>query len=389
MIRPIIFLFGYVRFRAPREYAEAVVELCRKRGRVYRNFSFEEENITFECSAASERGFSRMLADAQIPVEVVLRQGLPAIFWRYRRRYGAFVGIILFLFIILFSGQLVWDVRVVGNSRLTEEEVEAVLDECGLSVGMPWRGLETPVIETRALMASEDIAWISINLLGSIAEVQIREDIPIPPEDMYFVADLVAERGGVIEWLEDTRGYQIAEIGQRVEEGDILISGTYPEDEDLAARYTVAKGRVYARTEREFSVSIPLQYERKQYTGREKCEKFIIFFKKEVKFFGNSRNLYTECDTIDTVEYIELPGGITLPFGIRSVRYLEYETVGAVRSEESAVELALYTLRCEMESAVPEGMLMKKSLSAELTDTEYILRCRAEYIENIATVKGE
>ncbi len=388
MLHPLRFLFGYVRICAPREHAEAVVELCRRTGRVYRKFSFSEEYITFECSALSERGFMRELAAAGIPASVVSRHGLPNLLYRYRHRYGIFAGAAIFLFIILFSGQLVWDVRVVGNSRLTEEEVEAVLEECGLSVGMPWRGLRTPVIETEVLLASDDIAWVSINLLGSIAEVQIIEDKPMLPEDKYFVADLVAERGGVIEWLEDTRGFEVAEIGQRVEAGDVLISGTYPEDEDMGARYTVAKGRVYARTERDFSVTVPLEYEQKEYTGREKCEKYFIFFKKEVKFFGNSGNLYAEYDTINTEEYIELAGGIFLPFGVRTVRYAEYENSAAARSEASAVELALYTLRCQMESQVPEGMLLTKALSATLTDTEYILNCKAEYIENIATVRG-
>ncbi len=388
MLHPLIFLFGYVRFRASAEDAHRVAELCRQTGRVYRGLCFDGEAITFECSALSERGFARALADAEIEAEVQCRRGMPALVYRYRRRWGIFVGAFVFLFVILFSGQLIWDVRVVGNVNLSEEEVEEVLEECGLSVGMPWRDIETPVIETRALIASEDIAWISINLLGSIAEVRIIEDKPIPDEDKYFVADIVAERGGVIEWLEDTRGFEVAEIGQRVEAGDVIISGTYPAEEDMGARYTVAHGRVYARTERDFSVSIPLRYEHKEYTGREKVEKYFIFFKKEVKFFTNSGNLYEECDTIDTVEYIELPHGISLPFGVRTVRYAEYGRALSSRSEEGAVELALYTLRCQMEGEVPEGMLLSKTLSATLTDTEYTLHCHAEYIEDIASVKG-
>ena len=31
---------------------------------------------------------------------------------------------------------------------------------------------------------------------------------------------------------------------------------------------------------------------KKRYPGRQKSEKYLIFFKKEVKFFGNCRNLY-------------------------------------------------------------------------------------------------
>ena len=112
--------------------------------------------------------------------------------------------------------------------------------------------------------------------------------------------------------------------------------------------------------------------------------KILYFFKKEVKFFKNSGKMYTEYDTIDTVEFFTLPHGVALPFGIRTVRYLEYEVTEATRSPESAVELALYTLRCRMDSEVPEGMLTKKQVTGSFTDDTYELFCRAGYIEDIA-----
>ena len=386
MLHPLIFLLGYVRFGLPREYAEAVVELCRRQKRVYRNFSFSEDRITLEVSMLSSGRFHSACVAEGLPIEVESRHGFPSLVWRYRHRYGAFLGVAVFIFLAFFSGQLLWDVRVEGNYRLSDAEVVEILEECGLSVGAPLRRIETPVIETRAMIMSEDIAWISINLLGSVAEVHIIEDGLNEVEDV-IGSDIVAEIGGVIEWVEDTRGYQAVELGQRVEAGDVLISGTYPEEEDMPSRFTTPKGRVYARTEREFSVSVPLEYDKKEYSGREKCEKYFIFFKKEVKFFGNSGNLYAECDTIDTVEYFELPMSVRLPFGVRTVRYLEYDTVTAKRSEESAVELALYTLRCRMDSEVPDGMLTKKTLSGVLGDNGYELYCKAEYIEDIAKRK--
>lgn len=385
MPRPFVFLFGYTRYRFSRECAAQVVELCRRQGRVYRGFSFDGENgwAELEIPLFSSAAFERACASVGISPEAVSRHGLPAILWRYRRRYGAIVGVMIFIFISLFSGSILWDVRVEGNSMLSDREVEKILEECGLSVGMPVRGIPTALIETRALIYSEDIAWISINILGSVAEVHIIEDDGARQEDV-LGSDIVAERGGEILWLEDIRGYQAVEIGQTVEEGQLLIGGKYPTVEGAPERYTTPRGRVYARTAREFSVFIPFEYERKVYTGREKCQKYFIFFKKEVKFFENCGNLYTECDTIYTEEYFYLPGGIALPFGVRTVRYLEYEREVAVRSEESAIELALYTLRCRMESDVPEGMLTKKTLSGSFTDKGYELICQAEYIEDIA-----
>ena len=79
--------------------------------------------------------------------------------------------------------------------------------------------------------------------------------------------------------------------------------------------------------------------------------------------------------------------GMRLPFGIRTVRHRTYELRQISRSAESAMELAYYQLRCRMEGEIPNGMLMKKSLWTELTDEAYVLRCRAQYVEDIAKVQ--
>ena len=252
-----------------------------------------------------------------------------------------------------------------------------------MTVGDTLKDLETGVLENRMLIASDEISWISINLRGTVAQVEIRETIPIPEEERFAAANLVAARDGRIEWMEDVRGNVAVQVGDAVSEGELLVGGVY-DIERGGYRYTRARGKVYARTEREFTVEVPLQYEKKTYTGEEKVEKYWIFFEKEVKFFGKCGNLTGSCDTINTVEYFTLPGDVRLPFGIRTVRQTEYVTEVTERSGESAIEQAYYQLRCQMESEVPEGVLVSKELTAELSDTCYRLVCRAAYLENIA-----
>ena len=387
MPHPLRFLFGYVRHRIPRSDAGALAELCRVRGFVYRDLVFFEEYVTFETSSAVSKKLIRECASTGVDIRVEGRYGPSSLLARYRRRYGAMLGLLIFLFISIASGQLLWDIRIDGNTKLDDGEVRDVLEECGMRVGSLIGGLDTAVIENRVLIASDEISWISINMVGCVAEVEIREAVPTPLESDLAAADLVAERGGVIELFENTRGNVAVSIGDRVEEGDLLVGGLYTDEQGECTRYTVAHGRVLARTERTFDVDIPLNYEKKVYTGEIKQEKYFIFFEKEIKFFGNCGNLDTTCDTIDTVEYFELFGGVRLPFGVRTVRYLEYGTEQASRDAESALELALYRLRCLMDSEVPEGMLLKKRIQTRLTDSSYELDCQAEYIEDIAITK--
>lgn len=387
MFRPMLFLFGYVRFRIPIDKADAFLNMCKREGRIYRNFSSDGAAVRFECSALSSFGMEGALERYGIEAVIEKRSGVPALLWRYRRRYGIFIGAFIAALIIFLSGRFLWDIRVIGNERVDRERVIDELSACGFEIGDYLGNIYTPIIENRMLIESDSVSWISINIRGCVAEVEIKEAVPRPEDSDLFCADLVASRDGEIAWFEETRGNALVEIGQQVKKGDVLISGIYPADENTGERYTVARGKVFAKTVRDFCVEIPLNYEKKSFTGREKVEKYFVFFKKEVKFFGNSGNKYQRCDTIDTVEYFELPRGVFLPFGIRTVRYAEYENVVAKRSEESAIELALYTLRCQTESEAPNAILLKKTMSAQFTDSAYRLNAVIEYIENIAYTK--
>jgi similar to stage IV sporulation protein len=156
---------------------------------------------------------------------------------------------------------VLWDIRIIGNVEVDAEKIKEDVRSCGLREGDLLLSVNTPELENLVLIESDHVAWISINIVGNVAEVEIREETEEPLEENIDYADLVADRDGVVELFEETRGNALVNIGDSVRKGDVLISGYYPADETVGERYTVAKGKVLARTEREFSVSVPLEYE--------------------------------------------------------------------------------------------------------------------------------
>ena len=380
-MHPFWFLTGYCRLHYPRDLSARIINDCSERGLVYRGGEFSEEEFSFVCSLRTAKRLERIYPPLRRETH-----GSPSLIKRYRGRPGVLAGLLLSVLLVWASGRVVWQIRIDGNEHTTDQEIIEQLKSCGMEVGDRISSLNTAALENRMLIESESISWISINLRGTVAQVEVREILPTPEEEHYDAANLVASRPGIIEWLEDTRGNVSIQIGDVVGEGDLLVGGLYaPEGGGL--RYTVAKGKVIAKTEREFAVQIPRVYEKKTYTGEVKVEKSLIFFKKEIKFFGNTNNLYERCDTIDTVEYFEMPGAFSLPVGVRTVRYMEYRTEETERSEEEMLYLAYERLALQMEGAVPSGMLLRKSIKETRTDTGFELFCRAEFLENIAQVK--
>ena len=284
MVGPLLFLFGYRRLRVDRGYAGELMNICRAGGYVYRHFTFTGDYATFDCSLKVAAALTEACRARGIPVVTGEPRGLPGLLLRYRRRFGILAGALAFCAIVFWSGRVIWRVEVDGNRVLSDRQVIEHLRLCGLEVGSSIGSLDTAAVENRALIASDDISWITVNLVGTVAHVEIREVSAELREESYGAANLVADRAGRIEWLEDVRGNVAVKVGDYVGEGDLLVGGLY----DLPQggyRYTCAKGKVYARTKREFSAEVPLTYEKKAYTGRVKTEKYLIFFKKEVKFF--------------------------------------------------------------------------------------------------------
>ena len=387
MLTFLRFLTGSRTVRIVASAAGEVMNLCRVHGFVYWNLRFCGEHICLDLSLRSSRRLLHVCRERGIAAVAEKERGLPVLLWRYRRRWGLAVGALCFCAILIASPRVLWGIEVDGNRFVSDEEVLSELRACGLSLGCSLAELDTEVVENRVLIRSDEISWISINLIGTVAHVELREVEEIVPEEpTYVAANLVASKAGKIEMLEEVRGNVVIKPGDLVSEGELLVGGLY-DTANGGLRYCCAKGKVYARTEYDFLIELPRSYEQKRYTGRKKVQKSLIFFEKEIKFFGNSRNLPSSCDTIDIVKYFSLGDGCVLPFGIRTVSYREYETCEAERSDAELLDAAYEALYEQMDREAPEGMLVRKNVESEITEGGIELWCRAEFLENIAILK--
>ncbi len=137
-----------------------------------------------------------------------------------------------------------------------------------------------------------------------------------------------------------------------VAKGDLLVSGqityTHPETEEVIYSGQVGSvGKIWARTWKSLSASIPLSQEVKCYTGAETRRSRLILFGYTFKIYENSRISYDRYDKITTTKQLVLPGGLALPI------YWERDTCREYTTEETARS------RDEAESALKELLLWR------------------------------
>ena len=386
---PFLFIAGYRIYSTQSGNAERVLALCKNKDIPYSKTRLDGDTLCFSVPFFYVFKFEKAARADNIELVSISSHGLLSLILRYRKRYGIFLGILLSVWLIILSESVIWDIRIDGERRLSEREVRAVLSDCGLDLGTKRRDIDVDTLENRIMIYSDDIAWISVNIIGTVAEVEIRE-LDLAPEDedeeLSAASNLVAARDGKIVGFENVGGNIAVEIGESVSHGQLLIGGIYG-DEENGFRYCNPKGRVLAETVRTKEIKIPRKAEQKRYTGEVKCEKYLIFFKKRIKFFTNYRNLPPTCDKIVIEEFLSAPRDTELPFGVMTVRYLEYENKEVSRDDVTLSNIADAAVDGYIATELADASILRKKIEFEIYDEYLLARCKIKCIEDIAVRK--
>lgn len=370
--------------------AAALLDMCMKSGLMYRSLSTftdvdGERRAVMLCTLGAYRRIlkSPVVSEGGIEARLERRIGLPFILKRYRYRFGIFVGFIIMCAIIYASLGVIWDVRVVGNDSVSELEVISELEKVGLSVGKRIKALDIDETENRLLINSDSLAWVSINLIGTVANVEVIEKQSAPQTAKAKPSNLVAKQNGEIVALEVYTGHPSVKLGDIVSKGDILVSGIY-DSPNFGFRLRPSRGKVFAKTAHRIEIEIPYEYRKKVYTGVEIRENKLIFFSNIIKLSKNSGNLPSSCDTIKESKIFSLFGGENMPITLETVRYLEYGYEDTVRTCEEALELAFDELEVELCAYTEDAALVSKSTRTEIGEASVRLICDIRIIEDIA-----
>ena len=266
--------------------------------------------------------------------------GVYGFFYASRRRYGVLAALILLLCISFFTSELVWDVRISGNERISDYVIEEVLSANGFGVGTSWRTIDKNAIEAEILIQRSDIAWISINRRGTVAYVEVIESEnvgktePITPQ----YSNIVAERDGVIEEITVKNGMATVKAGDVVRKGDILISGVVENEKGVS--FCRAEGTVRAQSVTSILAEASREVVEKHPSRYKLSHVRVILFNFSINIFKNYGNRENSCDIIEEIRNFALFDKYRLPIRLEIARSVEYEEVVRTRSEDEMTEVA-------------------------------------------------
>lgn len=390
-MRVDLFLAGAVAYRVAGASAAALFELLRRERFSPKGIKRIEKSgeIGFVFPLREARRFEAAAAKDGVEIAARTEGGVPLLWRRLLRRPGLLVGILLGLALFCAARLFLWDIRVTGNELIGADELERELAAAGLSKGSFLPTLDRDGVAAAMREGDARIAYVTVNLKGTVAYVQVRETEPVSPPLPNAPANLVAKCDGVVTLALVFEGECLVTEGQVVRAGQILASGLI-DTQNHGYRVTRSAGQVMARTVHTYTVTVPLAYEQKTYTGEVGREVSLLFFDRTRKVFKSTGNITKDCDIIKVTKWLALPSGKALPFGFVLVRASGYDYLPAVRTVAEARHLAAEELEARLAADSAGRVLLQKTTETVADGTGVTLVCTVICEEDIAaTVEFE
>ena len=377
-------LRGQVRVRVEAPFPERVLNLCGARNLAFWDLAWESPTA-FSCrlSRRDWHALRRVVGQLDCALTLERGEGVPYFLRRFRKRYALLAGLLLCALWLSVGSFFFWDFKGEGNETVSDEEILRALQTYGVDIGTFGFSLDAEDLRNHILLDIPELSWLTVNVSGSRAYVQVRERVFAPEiVDERTPTNVVARRAGLVQRVRVMEGVPCVLEGTAVEEGQLLISGV--EDTDtFGARVLAGMGEVEARTWYTLTAVFPQEASVRQYTGEELTGLSLVFGTRRVKFFPNSSIAGQEYDKITTRVPLTL-FGLPLPVTVVREQYrfyrTEQQTLEARQAERMGEELLTEYLHTLVD---PYGTVTSALCQTRQTAGGLAVTLRAECREQI------
>ena len=384
-------LRGSVCVCAKSAYPERMLNLCSARGIEFWDVRWIDDTALSFCVARGDlRALRRAAEGCGAEISIERTAGTPFFFARLRRRHALFAGGILCAALLLVNSLFIWDFEVTGNETVPTETILHALREHGVHRGTFIYSFRSQDICNRVLPELKDLCWVAVNVRGCKAYVQVRERVRAPERvNESEPPNVIAATPGLITKVRALDGEKRVLPGTSVQQGQLLIAGVVDtggtEKPSVTTRFLAGKGEVWARTWYDLTVRVPLTYEKKVYTGKEKRSHTLIWGENRLKIGAKGSSICNvDCDKIKNQTQWTLFGLFALPVTWETETLLPYELEIAARSRADAEAQGKDVLETYLAALLGEtGSVTQRRFSTAVEGDTLVVTLSAECEEQI------
>ncbi len=377
------FIKSYVVVNLNTKNYEKVLNLLRRKNIIMWDVNKVQDGISFKIYKKDFEKNKQFFQDANIkPIKKI---GVKFKLNKLYMRVGFVIGaIIIFIYAFVFC-TFAWDIKVIGNEKLKENDIVEYLNENHIKTPIKIKKINNKYIEDLIYSKFSDIKFIEAHVEGINLVLFVKEK----KETEYAISDntptsIVSNKQAVIYKTVVKHGELLVKEGDVVSVGQLLVQGT-KKDKDNTSKLINSDATIFGYTYYNLTLNEPKTHVIKKETGKTNNIFRLIIKDKKIKIFGNE-NKYENYDSKSKIISIPL---ITDFLNISFEKVKQYEL--EVKEQETTREYAENKLLINLHEKLVKicnknAKIDKKDIVLEETDTEYILRAKIQMIEDIGEI---
>ncbi len=348
-----------------------------------------EHVFVFSCTAFSEKKVIHSGLFDNFEIEKTKSIGLIYYFLKHKKRAGLLVGAVIFILIAYLQSFIVWEIRVSGNNIVEDAEIIKKLSDIGFSVGKKIEPQKLGELENSFLIADRRISWISINMSGTVAFVEVKErSVKEDLSETPSMTGIVALKDCIIELSEVTSGTSLVTAGQTVQKGEMIISPV-AQGKDGNEYLVGAFGSVLAKTYEEFFVKVYYHSIVPSFTGKAYRDNTFSFLGKNFTVKPIITDGLNKFILKNRYEKVRLFKGAGLPMTKTEKEKIEYILTEEIITPEAARNKAYAKMYSKIASELPDAEILSTTFSEVEEDDSFLLRCKVECIRDVAVFASD
>lgn len=372
------FLRGYVTVGFYGDFAEKILNLCVSHRISIWNSRLCKNGIETNIYVKDVRTLRKIVRKSGVKVKILKKAGLPFKVSRNKKRAGLFLGAVLFFLFLEFMSGFIWNIEIIGNSKVETEEILDLCREIGIYEGVRADSIDAKISREKLLLKSQKLAWASLNVEGSRLTVNVTE-ITDASKDNELPCNLKASADGIIKKIDVTAGNCIVKVGDTVKAGDVLVSGVVEKAD--GTQFVHSAGVINAESTSIFKAEGKYEKKVKEKTGKIKSKYALEFFTVKIPLF-----LGSESGDFETELFVKQAKlfGKKLPVRLYERKFMYCKNVTYKLSEESLTEELKKQIIKQIKSEKTEDYTLS-DFETQKTNDGIILSVKVKSTENIAT----
>jgi similar to stage IV sporulation protein len=341
--KALFWILGYIEVAASGGMINRLLRLCISNRLELKDLKSGDGIYFFSLTRSDYEAIIKLNERTGCRIVILKYGGLIGLLKFIKRNCYNLILIILIFMIYNYMNSLILEIDYFENSYYTNEFLDDLLNDAGISVFCKKSEISCEAIEEYIYANAENVKCVSAYIEGNILYLNIDEDFS-ESLDLQASSEIKAGVSGTISDIFIKEGEAVKKAGDEVSIGDVLVSGSIDilnnYEEKVGERKVVPDADILIDYCEELEYVEEFTKEIKVYTGDFR-KGLIICYKNDKLFSYIPSNSYTNCDIITSDCAVSQLALFNLPLLFRSISFNEYHYETVKLSNDEARQLIM------------------------------------------------